>query len=85
MGEDTTSTKDKDKVNKLPIPTNSSASLVVGRTADSAPQLSLNASGSSIDISSKMSLPDTKKSNKHHHKPKALHNDFPEIRAYYAK
>ncbi|KAL9556982.1 hypothetical protein MBANPS3_001619 [Mucor bainieri] len=66
------------------------------RPSDSAPALGLhNASTSSVDISSsKASLPDIRHTHKHRHgakgqpssssKSASNHQDFPEIRAYYA-
>jgi hypothetical protein len=57
------------------------------KPSESAPILAMNASSSSIDMSSKISLPDTmgghKAKNRSHEK--SSHKDFPEIRAYYAK
>ncbi|KAK4516587.1 uncharacterized protein ATC70_011562 [Mucor velutinosus] len=63
------------------------------RPSDSAPALGLSASISSVDISSsKASLPDIQHTPKHNNEPKSHplskstsnHQDFPEIRAYYA-
>ncbi|KAG1081680.1 hypothetical protein G6F42_022864 [Rhizopus arrhizus] len=63
------------------------------RPSDSAPALGLNASTLSVDISSsKVSLPDARHTHQHKNASKnhpsskgtSNHQDFPEIRAYYA-
>lgn len=64
------------------------------RPSDSAPALGLDASTLSVDISSsKVSLPDARHTHQHKNASKnhpsskgtSNHQDFPEIRAYYAK
>jgi hypothetical protein len=94
MDENIAPTQTKDKShhhsNKDVLqPTDSSASLVEDnhKSSDSAPALGSNASSSSIDLSSKVSLPDitTTREKSKHHRQSNSHRDFPEIRAYYAK
>lgn len=79
---------DENNNHPQPIPPSKQHHTERQRPSDSAPTLGINASSSSIDVSSKNSLPGTigkDHKSKHHGQKKSSHKDFPEIRAYYAK